>query len=124
MPANLSNMPQHDSDRPDLLRYVEEKGAQWAFQKFAARTLINWKTSAMGIAAICDGISSEIIYLVDTAQHGGFSITVFMRGIGIIVGGVGLLFAKDSDKTSEQNDLRPAIDPDTGKVIPRAVAVS
>lgn len=123
MPANWTP-PTHDPQQQDLLRYVEEKGVQWAFQKFVAHSVINWKTSMAGISAILIGVAGEIDYVSAAAQPGGhFTLTGFLTLLAPIAAGVGGLFAKDSDKTSEQNNLVPVVDAMTGKVIPRAEKV-
>ena len=108
MPPNISP-PSGSSDpnRPDLLRWAENKGASWAFNKFAAGAIVNWKTSLAGIAAILSGLAALITYLIDAAQSGHFDIEHIERSIGLIVVGGGLLHARDADKSSEQQPAIP-----------------
>ena len=64
----------------------------------------SWKTSASGIGMICGGIAAICTALagekIDTA--------LILTGLTGISGGIGLLCARDNDKTSEETGAKDA----------------
>ena len=61
--------------------------------------MTNWKTTSSGILAIIGSITT----LVFTWQKKQLSPEVVTGAAGGIVSGLGLIFARDFDKTSEQS---------------------
>ena len=67
-----------------------------------AQMLANWKTTMAGILAILGGI----VRLYFAWSAGAFTEEVFMTTASAILGGVGLLFARDSNVTSEASGVK------------------
>lgn len=59
------------------------------------RLLVNWKTTAAGLAAILGGAA----HILNGVATGDFTFSGLSVDLGVIGGGFGLLFAKDGNVT-------------------------
>ncbi len=64
--------------------------------------IISWKTTSMGVLAI---LGSLITIITAFVQTGNPPDNLFAL-IGVIMGGVGLIKARDNDKTSEETGAK------------------
>lgn len=64
----------------------------------------NWKTTQAGIAAIGSGLALLGSALGDGAQISDLQAVI--EAVGFIVGGIGLIFARDRNVTSEQSGAK------------------
>ena len=64
----------------------------------------SWKTSAAGIAAILSALAA----ICTGVSKNDMSITI--GGVSSLVAGIGLLHARDNDKTSEEVGAKTAAD--------------
>jgi len=58
----------------------------------------SWRTSAGGIAAIAGGIAAIANAL---GAEGGVDVQAVMTGVGMVIAGISLLFARDNSVSSE-----------------------
>ena len=58
----------------------------------------SWKTTSAGILTIAGGLTR----LVFAIKAGNVTEEAVMTTLTAVIGGVGLIFARDNDKTSEQ----------------------
>lgn len=66
-----------------------------------ANLFVNWKTTMSGILSIIGGISAIWFGL---KAEGGLSQEVLISGAGLILTGIGLIFARDADKSTEDQN--------------------
>lgn len=64
----------------------------------------NWKTTQAGIAAIGAGLAILGTSLKDGAQIG--DVNGIMEAVGLIAGGLGLIFARDRNVSSEESGAK------------------
>jgi len=75
----------------------------------------SWKTTGCGIGMILSGVGAMLVALgkpivayldedPDTVADVKVVYTAIMAGVAMIMGGIGLLKARDNDKTSEDVD--------------------
>ena len=100
-----------------LLQTLENKGASWAFRKFAANALRHWHTSLGGLIAILTSLAGLLKYLLDASPTGQIDLNTITAYLGGISAGLGLLAAKDADKTSISYDPN-------GHPIPKALIIT
>lgn len=92
----------------DLLQWGTQKAVDWAFKRFLARALLNWKTTLGGLCAMLTGIITLVNLLQSAAASGHLDLQTVQHVIGEIAIGAGLVCARDSDKSTEQNAV-PAL---------------
>lgn len=68
--------------------------------------LINWKTTLLGISMVCGGIGSLAEHLHKATEGHPLSLEAFQLGGAAIIGGFGLIFARDADKSSQDSTIR------------------
>lgn len=68
----------------------------------------SWKTSAGGIAMILSALSHIL-----NGYNATKTVTLDAEATGLIMGGIGLIFARDHNVTSEQSGLIPTAVPPT-----------
>ena len=59
----------------------------------------SWKTSSAGIALIVAAIATAVAHQFDSDPN---TIADWTTVIGLVIGGVGALFARDNDVSSEE----------------------
>jgi hypothetical protein len=59
----------------------------------------NWKTTTTGTATLLASFAALLSHLSMMVKTGVFDLNLLIVDIGLISGGVGLVFAKDYDKT-------------------------
>jgi len=71
--------------------------------KFLSPYLTSWKTTLAGIGMVLSG-ASTIVHEVSTLASGGTpDIEIISMAAGTVVGGVGLITARDANKSTEQS---------------------
>jgi hypothetical protein len=71
--------------------------------KFIHPYLTNWKTTLTGIGMVLSG-TATIVHEVTTLASGGTpDIEIISMAAGTVVGGVGLITARDANKSTEQS---------------------
>ena len=70
-------------------------------QSFIQRALTNWKTTSVGVLSIVGGITR----LIFAVKAGNISEEAIMTTATAILTGLGLLLARDADKSSEDSGV-------------------
>jgi hypothetical protein len=68
--------------------------------------LINWKTTLLGISMVAGGIGSLAEHLHKATDGHPLSLEAFQMGGAAIIGGFGLIFARDANKSSQDSTIR------------------
>jgi hypothetical protein len=68
--------------------------------------LINWKTTLLGISMIAGGVGALADHLHKATAGNPLTLEAFQMGGAAIIGGFGLIFARDADKSSQASTIR------------------
>lgn len=78
--------------------------------KFVAKKilpfLVNWKTTLLGISAVAGGVGGLADHLKDVADGKPFTLEAVQLHFSAIAAGVGLIIARDADKSSQDSTIR------------------
>jgi hypothetical protein len=120
MPAPGSNSPNFGprKSKPEVRRaedltgrpVIKSNPIHRATMKFVLKKilpfLINWKTSLAGIALIGHGIGMVADHLHGATEGNPITLEGMQLAIGEIIAGVGLIAARDANKSSQDSTIR------------------
>jgi hypothetical protein len=68
--------------------------------------LINWKTSLLGLSMVAGGVSGLADHLVGVSDGKPLTFEAIQIELAAIAAGVGLIMARDADKSSQDSTIR------------------
>jgi len=68
--------------------------------------LLNWKTTLAGVGLIAHGIGSVADHLHGATDGHPITLESLQLAIGEIIGGLGLIAARDANKSSQDSEIR------------------
>lgn len=78
--------------------------------KFVAKKLlpflVNWKTTLIGVSSVAGGIAGLADHLVGVADGKALTFEGLQTWGAMIMAGIGLIFARDADKSSQDSNIR------------------
>jgi hypothetical protein len=118
MPAPGNNRPNFGPRKPEARRaetltgqpvvkpnIIHRTTMNWILKKILP-FLINWKTTLAGVGLIAHAISSVADQLVAVADGGPLTLEGLHIAWGEIIGGIGLIAARDANKSSQDSSIR------------------
>jgi len=119
MPAPGNNhQPKFGAREPEVRRAEDMTGRpviksnqiHRATMKFVLKKilpfLINWKTTLSGLALTTHGLSSIFEHLYSATDGHPLTFEALQIGVAEIIAGVGLIAARDADKSSQDSTIR------------------
>lgn len=78
--------------------------------KFVAKKLlpflVNWKTTLLGVSMVAGGVGGLADHLVGVAEGKPLTFESIQIELAAIAAGVGLIVARDADKSSQDSTIR------------------